>query len=63
MLLANLLALLILAFKLGGHQIINHDLNMIADKFTDGFGYWVMAMWAIGFSLLYQSTLTNKVNA
>ena len=62
-LLANLLALLILAFQLGGHQIINHDLNMIADKFTDAFGYWVMAMWAIGFSLLYQSTLTNKVNA
>ena len=58
---ANVLAVIILIFRLTGHQIINHDLNMIADKFTDAFGYWAMAMWAIGFSFLYQSSMNNQV--
>ncbi|MFM2397704.1 MAG: hypothetical protein RLZZ144_954 [Pseudomonadota bacterium] len=58
---ANVLAVIILIFRLTGHQIINHDLHMIADQFTDAFGYWAMAMWAIGFSFLYQSSMNNQV--
>ncbi|MDP2806252.1 MAG: hypothetical protein Q8O24_09960 [Gallionellaceae bacterium] len=60
---ANVLALLILAFRLGGHLIVNHDLLLIVDRFTDAFGYWAMGMWAIGLSFVYQSTLSSKVQA
>ncbi|MEI7843694.1 MAG: hypothetical protein WCI39_11775 [Gallionellaceae bacterium] len=60
---ANVLALLILAFRLGGHLITNHDLLLIVDRFTDAFGYWAMGMWAIGLSFVYQSTLSSKVQA
>ncbi len=60
---ANVLALLILAFRLGGHLVSNRDLVMVFDRFTDAFGYWVMAMWAIAFSFLYQSTLSSKAQA
>jgi hypothetical protein len=60
---ANVLALLILAFRLGGHLLSNRDLMMVFDRFTDAFGYWVMAMWAIAFSFLYQSTLSTKAQA
>lgn len=57
---ANVLAFLILAFRLGGHLVDNHDLHMMLDRFTDAFGYWVMGMWAIAFSLLYQSALPQS---
>lgn len=60
---ANILAVLILAFRLAGHLVGNRDLAMLLDKFTDAFGYWVMGMWAIGFSFLYQSSLPAKVKA
>jgi hypothetical protein len=60
---ANLLALAILAFRLWGHLLTNHDLLLIVDKFTDAFGYWAMGMWAIGLSFVYQSSLTAKVKA
>jgi hypothetical protein len=60
---ANVLAALVLAFRLGGHLVSNRDLVMVFDRFTDAFGYWVMAMWAIAFSFLYQSTLPNKAQA
>jgi hypothetical protein len=60
---ANILALLVLAFRLGGHLLPSRDVMMVLDQFTDAFGYWVMAMWAIGFSMLYQSTLVQKVQA
>ena len=58
---ANILALLILAFRLGGHLVSNHDVLLVFDRFTDAFGYWVMAMWAIAFSFLYQSALPKSV--
>lgn len=60
---ANVLAILILMFRLSGHLVLNHDIHLLFDKFTDAFGYWVMAMWAIGFSFLYQSSLPAKVQA
>ena len=57
---ANVLAILILVFRLSGHLVSDRDVLMLFDRFTDAFGYWVMGMWAIGFSFLYQSTLPAK---
>jgi hypothetical protein len=60
---ANVLAILILLFRLSGFMLSNHDVVVLFDHFTDAFGYWVMGMWAIGFSFLYQSSLSAKVQA
>jgi hypothetical protein len=32
----------------------------VLNGFTDAFGYWVMALWVIGFSFLYQSSLPQS---
>ena len=60
---ANVLAILILAFRLGGHLVEDRNMIVVFDGFTDAFGYWVMGMWAIGLSFLYQSMLPTKVQA
>ncbi len=62
-LVANALALFILLFRLAGPLVTHHDAWLVLDRFTDAFGYWVMGMWAIGFSFLYQSALTAKAKA
>jgi hypothetical protein len=54
---ANVLAALLLGFEFTKHWITNPMLSGVLAKFTDAFGYWVLAMWAIGFSFLYQSSL------
>lgn len=57
---ANLLASLFCLYQLTEFMVINHNLRLILDGFTDAFGYWVMALWVIGFSFLYQSSLPNQ---
>jgi uncharacterized membrane protein len=42
-------------------MLSNPDIHLLVDGFTDAFGYWVMAMWAISISLLYQSSLPESV--
>lgn len=54
---ANILAALLLAFEFKKPYIDNHDLVHVLSTFTDAFGYWVMGLWAVGLSFLYQSTL------
>lgn len=54
---ANLLAGALFVFQLTWHNLSDPNVVMILAQFTSAFGYWVMAMWAIGFSFLYQSTL------
>jgi formate-dependent nitrite reductase membrane component NrfD len=54
---ANILAALLLAFEFKKPYLDNHDLIHVLSTFTDAFGYWVMGMWAVGLSFLYQSTL------
>jgi hypothetical protein len=53
---ANILAASLFVFQLTWHWLPNPDVIMIMATFTSAFGYWVMALWAIGFSLIYQST-------
>jgi hypothetical protein len=54
---ANVLAALLLGFEFTKHWVADPMLSGVIAKFTDAFGYWVLAMWAIGFSFLYQSSL------
>lgn len=53
----NILAAMFVIFQITHPLIVNHDVRRLLDGFTDAFGYWTLACWAIGFSLLYQSSL------
>jgi hypothetical protein len=57
---ANLLAVLFCLYQFSQFLIQNHDLRLILNGFTDAFGYWVMALWVVGFSFLYQSSLPQS---
>lgn len=57
---ANLLGAVLFLFPFTSHLIENRDVLMVASKFTTAFGYWAMALWVVGFSFLYQSTLPKK---
>jgi len=53
----NILAAALFIFQLVWHWIPSPDVVMVLAQFTSAFGYWVMALWAAGFSFIYQSTL------
>lgn len=57
---ANLLAALFCLFQFTHPLIENHDVRLVLNGFTDAFGYWSMALWVVGFSFLYQSSLPVK---
>ncbi len=57
---ASVLAALLFIFPFTSQLLPNPDVVMVVFKFTNAFGYWVMAIWAIGFSLIYQSGLPVK---
>ncbi len=57
---ANVLAALLFIFPFTWQLLPNSDVVMVVAQFTTAFGYWVMAIWAIGFSLIYQSGLPVK---
>ncbi|HEX5339175.1 MAG TPA: hypothetical protein VFW53_12130 [Gallionella sp.] len=57
---ANLLAVPLFIFPFTSHLIADPNLVTIASKFSTAFGYWTMALWVIGLSFLYQSSLPNK---
>lgn len=61
MMMANVLAALLYSFELTFPFFTDHNLIILFSGFTDAFGYWVMAMWAISFSLIYQSSLPQSV--
>ncbi len=52
----NILAAALFVFQISWHWLPDPNVVMLAARFTEAFGYWVMPIWAIGFSLLYQST-------
>jgi hypothetical protein len=56
---ANILAAALFVFQICWHWLPNPEMTYIIANFTSAFGYWVMALWAIGFSLVYQSTLAT----
>lgn len=53
----NLLGALFCVFQFTHPLVTNQDIWRLLDGFTDAFGYWTMACWTVGFSLLYQSSL------
>jgi hypothetical protein len=59
---ANLLASLFVIYQFTQFMIESHNLRLVLNGFTDAFGYWVMALWVIGFSFLYQSSLPQSSN-
>jgi len=52
---ANVLAATLFVFQLSWHWLPNPEVIMVLASLTSAFGYWVMALWAIGFSFIYQS--------
>ncbi|MGB8410092.1 MAG: hypothetical protein WCE58_09330 [Gallionella sp.] len=52
----NILAAALFVFQMAWHWLPSPDVVMVLAQFTSAFGYWVMPLWAAGFSLLYQST-------
>ncbi|MFA6063693.1 MAG: hypothetical protein WC736_13975 [Gallionella sp.] len=57
---ANLLAALFCLFQFTQFMITSYNVRHLLNGFTDAFGYWVMALWLIGFSFLYQSALPSS---
>lgn len=55
-LIANILAASLFIFQIGWKLLPSQEMVLILAGFTSAFGYWVMALWAIGFSFVYQST-------
>ncbi|MEO6975363.1 MAG: hypothetical protein ABI144_05720 [Gallionella sp.] len=56
----NILAASLFVFQLAWHWIPNAAAVMVLAQFTSAFGYWVMALWMVGFSFVYQSTLPGQ---
>jgi hypothetical protein len=56
-LIANILAFMFFLYQYSEFLIESHNIKLLLNGFTDAFGYWVMPLWVIGFSFLYQSTL------
>ena len=56
-LMANVLAAILFCYEFIKPFMLDRTLVLLIANFTDAFGYWVLAMWAVGFSLIYQSAL------
>jgi hypothetical protein len=54
---ANVLAAILFCYEFIKPFMLDRTLVLLIANFTDAFGYWVLAMWAIGFSFIYQSAL------
>jgi hypothetical protein len=54
-LVANLLAAALFIFQLTWTGLQNPNVVTILSAFTSAFGYWVMPIWAIGYSFIYQA--------
>jgi hypothetical protein len=60
LLLGNVLAALLFVFHFFATGIEGYNTHLILNKFTTAFGYLAMGLFAIGFSLIYQSGLPEK---
>lgn len=56
----NLLAGCLFAFHFFSIGIDSHNTHFLLNKFTTAFGYFAMVCFAVGFSLIHQSSLTQK---
>lgn len=60
LLLGNVLAASLFVFHFFATGIESYNTHLILNKFTTAFGYFAMGLFAIGFSLIYQSGLSEK---
>jgi len=60
LLLGNVLAALLFVFHFFATGIEGYNTHLILNKFTTAFGYLAMGLFAIGFSLVYQSGMAEK---
>jgi hypothetical protein len=56
----NILAGLLFAFQFFESGIEGYNTHLVLNTFTTAFGYFAMGCFAIGFSLLYQSSLPQE---
>jgi hypothetical protein len=57
---ANILASIVFVFQFFEWAITDHNTHLVLEKITTPFGYLAMAGFAIGFSLIYQSSLPQE---
>jgi hypothetical protein len=57
---ANILACMVFVFQYFEAAITDHNTHLILEKITTPFGYLAMGCFAIGFSLIYQSSLPQE---
>lgn len=51
----NLFAAALFVFQFFAGSVSDYNTHLVLDQFTTAFGYWCMACFAVGFSLVYQS--------
>ena len=56
----NILASLLFVFHLFASGIESYNTHLVLNTFTTSFGYFAMGCFAIGFSLIYQSSLPQE---
>ena len=56
----NILACLLFVFHFFATSIDSYNTHLVLNKFTTSFGYFAMGCFAIGFSLIYQSSLPQE---
>lgn len=59
----NILAGLLFVFHFFAAGIDSYNLHLVLNKFTTAFGYLAMGLFAVGFSLIYQSSLPQEKNS
>ncbi len=57
---ANILAGLLFVFHFFAAGIEDYNTHLVLDTFTTSFGYFAMGCFAVGFSLIYQSSLPQE---
>lgn len=60
LLIGNVLAALLFVFHFFATGIDDYNIHMVLNMFTTAFGYLAMGLFAIGFSLIYQSSLPQE---
>jgi hypothetical protein len=60
LLIGNVLAALLFVFHFFATGIDSYNTHLVLNKFTTAFGYFSMGLFAIGFSLVYQSSLPQE---
>ncbi len=59
-LVGNLLAGMLFVFHFFATSIDSYNTHLVLNTFTTSFGYFAMGCFAIGFSLIYQSSLPQE---